>query len=439
MELELKTISLTIALGLLSAAVTWFTVTLARGERFLLSVWRKLSPDDAGETEHLPATAYLGVPAVAAFALAISFGITLEDLSKNALGRHSPTFLDVPLHLFLPLEESSRLSVLFKASKKSDPRADEKNGPAPAMQEDNPDQQLPARIGCETLGGTWDEKEDLPDTNGIGLSEQGQQVYETLKDITEDPRVSHIFEIATPLEERTWGSLTALVSLHPASDQTKKDATCKKLHDIYPLYYVAKNYIYESRIQFDELEAIRHRIDFVRSLIYLATLSVIALCIALCWRVARHGQDMEIDTPPNPNPILNAERRLISQSFKFCNKVKLFQYRAVFLLVGTGLLFVPKLSVWLVAVTILIGLLAWRVLVVLKVATPEVGPNLSLTQTLIYYLCALTAVTLISISIYVSEETGYANRVFGYYATYRSLEAHGHEAREKLREERAKD
>jgi hypothetical protein len=424
-EIELKSISLTIALGLIALGMLWISLTIARGRPCLEGLF---SAHKEAVTQ-ANASTVLGIPAVATFALCITLGIVLEDLSKNSLDQRSPTFLDLAVRIFLPQEMASRLSVLFKVKSDLDnheaiepvvasgkqillpddtaARRQASDDPLGALGRDA-EPSIKNDFGCEDWLGEWVNERPVSSTNVI-LSSTGNEVIHALVD---DAKKSSgdLLRGITSLETEMAGNLRFATVC--ASTGTKPcEVSCGTMRHLYPLYFQAKNYLYRESGRADELELIRHRVDFVRSVFYVMSISVLMLALAMIWRSI-------------------AEVRA----------------RPIVLVVAFGLLGTGYYSPPIVNVLSTLAFSIWMVYAAWmtreeQLVTPQphailVGQSvqaraslsglaaIKLWRALATLLSIIGATMLVSRAIYLSEMVNYGDRVFGYYATYRALDFH---------------
>ena len=426
MELELKTLSLTILLGLMAAILIWLTVTVARGDRIFAKLWVGLfrASGDAGgnEKEGRPLPA---ITTIAVLSLMVCLGITLEDLSKNALDERRPSFLDIPVRLILHLEYATRVSPLFESKKPNS-------------------NVIPPDLNCETWLGRWKYADDAKLPNAK-LSSTAEEVLETLATVAIAEHRAQ--DKLIPIERAMLDGLEKIKCALAGGCLIP----CDDLRKLNGLYYLAKNYVYGRKNLYEEAENIRHRGDFARGVVYLCTVTFFLLAVALAWRLAREGvktfrferkiEEEKIIAAANlagksirqtdARAQATAQLRAHRWAYSRCLLVPA-RGRAIVVVLGIVSLCLPfeALHVSLLAFTIVFGCGCWFAL--RSSRTPLFsGGHAKVTTVTASVLVITTIVLFASATIYASEERNFANRMFGYYATYRALELNGDSCEKK--------
>jgi hypothetical protein len=234
MDLDLKAFSLTLAVGLAIGTVLYATLRLVRPAQ-ADALLRGLR-NERGDPSVLPV--------VIASVFLLASGIVCEDLSKNALDWRQPVAFGPEFREILPTEISQRCGLLLKDSR--DPR--------------NPDGFFcgpPIRVQLSPVGNNvWTVIGRLVDARVASPEEL--RLYEALK-----ARLSPIVP------------QSAASPVFPAANYDEQFQAV--LHDV---YYLAKNVSYTNGEFFRELEALRQRYDFERSIVYAMLVGIYLLSFA---------------------------------------------------------------------------------------------------------------------------------------------------------------
>jgi len=236
MDLDLKAFSLTLAIGLAVAVVVCASVYVVQPAR-AVSLFRQLH-GDKGQPQLLPTV----VTAVVLLAL----GIICEDLSKNALSIRDPVAFGPQLRAILPTESADRC-----------------------------DSMLDHENACLHYDSTSDRLVFLR------LGRLGLDIWRTMHELDKNHR-------ATPEETLVVKRLDRLLTgtgCPPDTDsgQVPTNAVCGKfsreLVDVFmQVYYVSKNADYTNPDFFKELESLRVRFDFERSLVFVLLAGIYLVC-----------------------------------------------------------------------------------------------------------------------------------------------------------------
>jgi len=255
MDLDLKSFSLTLAVGVVSVSI-YFTTLWVLDRR----PHRILSRAFARGDERLPV-----LTSVMLAVLALAIGFVCEDLSKNAINRREPSALTLQLTALLPSESAERCSVFVK---------DERN------KTDN------------ELGKSRQSCFDSNFSKSVQLTEVGDGALTTLTAL-----VRH--HVASVEEVRVHAELADSLKSDKCPEDMGEltDAQKPKCFSydrrvpkrIEQFYYLAKNTAYTDSNFFRELEAIRLRFDFERSVCFVLILGIFVVSFAY---LARSTQDM---------------------------------------------------------------------------------------------------------------------------------------------------
>lgn len=260
MDLDLKAFSLTLAVGFAVIGMIWAGVFIFRPHSARRWLYRLRFEKGRPQV----------IPAVVVAIGALSLGIVSEDLSKNAVSRREPVAFGPQLRAVMPTEETERCLSMF----------DEIN----------------------------DECSDFEATSSklvpVHLGRLGAEIWETLNQLEARKR-------GTPEEMLTFVRWRQLVDpkycrpeifkedpktsdpLKPVLNKRKTQfGVCglfsPELKNLfYQVYYVAKNFDYQIPDLFKELEALRVRIDFERSLAYVLLVGIYGVSFAYLFECTR--------------------------------------------------------------------------------------------------------------------------------------------------------
>jgi hypothetical protein len=286
MDIDLKSFGLTIAVGLCVAIVVYLTAWVcwnAKAKSARRLVFRQQ-----------PGSAV--IPAAVIGVIALGLGIVAEDLSKNALANRTPAVLGPQFRFLMGLESFHRATVLARSE----------------------------RAGSDAREGQASHVDTSKCANGISgkrnngkvefrLSDMGVRVVTLLHELAE-AKMSMPLELqlharmerdliswhgaylfANPLRrlmpealvnfaERAVGydgraeAIDRIEYLHERGYRTDCASYLDALDD---LYYLAKNISYQSDNHFTELEDIRMRYVFVRSIVFVAMIGIYLIIYAM--------------------------------------------------------------------------------------------------------------------------------------------------------------
>lgn len=257
MDLDLKEFSLTIAVGIAASAIVfWSLVIVASDHATRLLAWIR----------HQQPSAWVA-PAILATVPLLALGLIIEDLSKRAMDGGPPHGVGERLQWILPTDDQIRVMTLANVERSSASTMAQCFG-----------------LGRERHAGT---------PIAVSLTSMGRRVYGMLdghRSCIGGSELDHLSKLASiqdePLFPMAWsGRLGEAGHLPtPPARQPRLHgqfwATCEELIQTFPpLYYVAKNFVYQhSESYFQELEELRDRYVFQRSIAYALLTGLYFLC-----------------------------------------------------------------------------------------------------------------------------------------------------------------
>jgi hypothetical protein len=233
MELDLKEFSLTLAVGLAVAGILWLSLRCVWEER--ATAVRKLV---------MVAESPRVIPLIFASVGLLAVGMIAEDLSKNALAERNPSAFAAQFRWIMPSERYDRSYTLAHSpeSVEADKRVER----------------------CKFSRFDGDHKSTLVH---FEYSDVGKDLRGFVAQI--DPFVDEAHSTNRWLGAESLWKRVALDSATSEKGPELYQATCESYErTLAPLYYVAKNRAFMNQNFFKELQSLRIRYEFARSIGY---------------------------------------------------------------------------------------------------------------------------------------------------------------------------
>lgn len=274
MELDLKAFSLSIAVGLFVGGILYFS---------LATFWPLKIREAAGSALSKLGTG-VNAPTVLVAVAALGIGMIAEDLSKNALADKQPSALGPLFRSIMSTEGYHRAKTIVDTADASLHRqdnisfcsnvseyrsAERATNTEPTQQSHEQASGLPAPPANQE---TKQEPTTQPAESRIQpkvyfkYTPVGARIIALLDNL-------HATGQATLAEARTLDLIKMKAQNWPipkrSNDRNTHAATCREVIDtLEPLYYLAKNLVYQKPTYFGELESIRTRYNFARSVAF---------------------------------------------------------------------------------------------------------------------------------------------------------------------------
>jgi hypothetical protein len=234
MELDLKEFSLTLAVGLAVAGVLWLSLRCVWEER--ATAVRKLV---------MVAESPRVIPLIFASVGLLAVGMIAEDLSKNALAERNPSAFAAQFRWMMPSERFDRSFTLAQSPKS-----------------------VAAAHGVERCKFSKFDDDHRSTLVRFAYTEVGNDLRRFVAQV--DPLVDEAHSASRWLgAESGWQRIPSNPKADPEAAPEVFEATCASYEgSLAPLYYVAKNRAFTNQNFFKELQSLRIRYEFARSICY---------------------------------------------------------------------------------------------------------------------------------------------------------------------------
>lgn len=288
MDIDLKSFGLTIAVGLCVAIVVYLTAWVcwnAKAKSARRLVFRQQ-----------PGSAV--IPAAVIGVIALGLGIVAEDLSKNALANRTPAVLGPQFRFLMGLESFHRATVLARSEHASAGASDAQKERAAGVDTGK----CANRISAKRNGSVVEFRLSsmgvriITLLHELALAELSMplelQLHARMEhdlarwhgayDVAKAPRGLHalLVDLAQLFlsADRRAQAIDRIEYLHERGYRTDCASYLDALDD---LYYLAKNISYQADNHFTELEDIRMRYVFVRSIVFVAMIGIYLIIYAM--------------------------------------------------------------------------------------------------------------------------------------------------------------